>query len=260
MTSTGRLRALRGKRLRDLVEEGVRRVLGTPDPERSPSRVSFPLIDSKRPGSLSVEAVRRAEAETFSTRTTIVAALCDVNLLLALVIDKHTHHAAAVGWLQGKAAGEARICRLTQIGLLRLLNSPAVMQDDVLDTVGSWEVWYRLSRPCLFSLCLDGTNRTRHRVRAIYRVATVHPLPMDGCVSGCVRLCHASHARDIGPRVRALSRTAVRDPLIRPRSPALYTFRPSCRLGKGARCTCAPCPSTWPPRVKDRPQPPQRSV
>jgi uncharacterized protein len=144
MTSTGRLRALRGKRLRDLVEEGVRRVLGTPDPERSPSRVSFPLIDSKRPGSLSVEAVRRAEAETFSTRTTIVAALCDVNLLLALVIDKHTHHAAAVGWLQGKAAGEARICRLTQIGLLRLLNSPAVMQDDVLDTVGSWEVWYRL--------------------------------------------------------------------------------------------------------------------
>ena len=73
-----------------------------------------------------------------------VAALCDVNLLLALVTDGHPHHAAAVQWIHTMSAGEARICRVAQLGLLRVLNNPAVMHEDALGADGCWEVWDRL--------------------------------------------------------------------------------------------------------------------
>lgn len=78
------------------------------------------------------------------TRTPAVPALCDVNVLLALITDRHASHAAAVGWLDNMTAGEAVICRLAQTGLLRLLNNPAVMGEEVLDTLACWEMWHRL--------------------------------------------------------------------------------------------------------------------
>jgi uncharacterized protein len=56
-----------------------------------------------------------------------VPMLCDVNLLLALVTDRHAHHAAAVRWFDTLAAGDAVVCRIAQMGLLRLLNNPAVL-------------------------------------------------------------------------------------------------------------------------------------
>lgn len=57
--------ALRGTRFRDLVEEGLRRVLGATPAGQDARRVSFPLIRSKEPGSMSVDAVRRAEEQAF---------------------------------------------------------------------------------------------------------------------------------------------------------------------------------------------------
>lgn len=71
-------------------------------------------------------------------------ALCDVNVLLALVTDRHARHAVAVRWLDSVAAGEAVICRVVQMGLLRLLNNPTVMQEEVLDTAACWALWRRL--------------------------------------------------------------------------------------------------------------------
>ena len=56
--------ALRGARVRDLMEEGLRRVLATPSQGHESRRVSFPLIHSKQPGSMSVDAVRRAEEQS----------------------------------------------------------------------------------------------------------------------------------------------------------------------------------------------------
>ena len=55
--------------------------------------------------------------------------LCDVNLLLALVTDRYAHHDAAVRWFDTLAAGDAVVCRIVQMGLLRLLNNPSVMQE-----------------------------------------------------------------------------------------------------------------------------------
>lgn len=71
-------------------------------------------------------------------------ALCDVNVLLALTTDRHASHAMAVRWFDGVSAGGAVICRVAQTGLLRLLNNPAVMGEDVLDAGTCWETWRRL--------------------------------------------------------------------------------------------------------------------
>ncbi|MGE0823330.1 MAG: hypothetical protein AB7G75_15840 [Candidatus Binatia bacterium] len=53
-------------------------------------------------------------------------ALCDVNVLLALTTDRHAFHVMAERWFDGVLVGGAVICRVTQTGLLRLLNIPAV--------------------------------------------------------------------------------------------------------------------------------------
>ena len=74
----------------------------------------------------------------------LVPALCDVNVLLALVADRHAFHDLADRWAESVRVGEAILCRVAQMGLLRLLNNPAVMGDEALDTAGCWSVWRRL--------------------------------------------------------------------------------------------------------------------
>jgi toxin-antitoxin system PIN domain toxin len=84
-----------------------------------------------------------------------VPALCDVNVLLALVTDRHAFHSLAARWLESVSAGEAILCRLAQVGLLRLLNNPAVMQEEVLDTASCWAVWHRLLEDERFRFVLE---------------------------------------------------------------------------------------------------------
>ncbi|MDX1654465.1 MAG: VapC toxin family PIN domain ribonuclease, partial [Candidatus Competibacteraceae bacterium] len=67
-----------------------------------------------------------------------MAVLADVNLLLALVTDRHAHHGTAMVWLDNMATGEVRICRMAQMGLLRLLNNPAVMGQEAQQTSACW--------------------------------------------------------------------------------------------------------------------------
>lgn len=71
-------------------------------------------------------------------------ALCDVNVLLALVTDRHAHHASAASWFDTLPAGDAMVCRVVQMGLLRLLNNPAVMREEALDAAGCWSVWRQM--------------------------------------------------------------------------------------------------------------------
>ncbi|MBI2192482.1 MAG: PIN domain-containing protein [Planctomycetes bacterium] len=67
-----------------------------------------------------------------------------MSVLLPLVTDRHAHHACAIRWMDGVSVGEAIVCRMAQTGLLRLLNNPAVMQEDVLETDACWGLWHRL--------------------------------------------------------------------------------------------------------------------
>ncbi len=70
--------------------------------------------------------------------------LCDVNVLLALAHARHTHHRPAVTWMAAVAAGEAGLCRFTQLALLRLLTNRAVMGEAVRTNSEAWLIVSRL--------------------------------------------------------------------------------------------------------------------
>ena len=77
-------------------------------------------------------------------------ALCDANLLLALVYDWHAHHTVAVAWLEHRASQEAVVCRVAQMALLRLLSNSTVMASDVCTHSRAWEIWDRVMNDARF--------------------------------------------------------------------------------------------------------------
>ena len=68
-------------------------------------------------------------------------ALCDANLVLALVYERHTHHRQAILWLDTRRAREAILCRMVQLALLRLLTNSTVMQEDTCNHHRAWQIW-----------------------------------------------------------------------------------------------------------------------
>lgn len=67
--------------------------------------------------------------------------LCDVNVLLALVYARHAHHDQAARWADGRRDHEIVLCRITQLGLLRLLSNATVMQQDTCTHESAWRIW-----------------------------------------------------------------------------------------------------------------------
>jgi toxin-antitoxin system PIN domain toxin len=61
----------------------------------------------------------------------------DVNVWIALAYEGHQHHASATEWF-GRMNEPVYFCRFTQMGLLRLLTHPSVMQDDVRTQAEAW--------------------------------------------------------------------------------------------------------------------------
>lgn len=54
--------------------------------------------------------------------------LCDVNVLLALCCEDHTQHKPALRWLDTiNDSASILVCRVTQLSLMRLLNTPSAM-------------------------------------------------------------------------------------------------------------------------------------
>ena len=79
-------------------------------------------------------------------------ALCDVNFLVAMCHRSHQHHAAAKAWLDGGGADQGIVlCRVSQLGMLRLLTNPAIMQGEVCTTDEAWETHDTLMRDSRFS-------------------------------------------------------------------------------------------------------------
>ncbi len=68
--------------------------------------------------------------------------LCDVNILLALCHGQHEHHAVVSRWVEdGAARASMVLCRVTQLALLRLMNNPAVMGDQVCSGAAGWRIY-----------------------------------------------------------------------------------------------------------------------
>jgi toxin-antitoxin system PIN domain toxin len=67
----------------------------------------------------------------------------DINVWLALAYQGHVHHSVANRWFQSLPDDfHPCFCRFTQIGLLRLLTTSAVMgEDEVLTQLQAWRVY-----------------------------------------------------------------------------------------------------------------------
>ena len=65
----------------------------------------------------------------------------DVNVWLALATPAHIHHKKAKRWFESLDQADLLFCRFTQIGLLRLLTTAAVMGRDVLTQREAWQAY-----------------------------------------------------------------------------------------------------------------------
>ena len=66
----------------------------------------------------------------------------DVNVWIALTYQRHIHHRVASSWFEGLDI-EARVCfcRFTQLSLLRLITTDAVMGDEVMTQAQAWDAY-----------------------------------------------------------------------------------------------------------------------
>lgn len=69
--------------------------------------------------------------------------LIDVGVWLAAVWERHMHHSVAAAWFDNQT-DELVFCRVTQMGLLRLLSNPAIMGDDAVDRSWAWRIFDQL--------------------------------------------------------------------------------------------------------------------
>jgi len=68
----------------------------------------------------------------------------DVNVWIALTSERHVHHTVAARWF-GSLDEDARLCfcRITQVSLLRLLTTEAVMGREVMGQPEAWRIYDR---------------------------------------------------------------------------------------------------------------------
>lgn len=102
----------------------------------------------------------------------------DVNVWLALSYQRHVHHPAAKAWFE-RLDENARLCfcRFTQLGLLRLLTTDAVMgEDKVLSQAEAWRVYDRLNSDERI-LFLEEPSTMEATFRALSR--DTRPAPKD---------------------------------------------------------------------------------
>lgn len=78
--------------------------------------------------------------------------LPDVNVWLALVHAGHPQHAAARRWWSDRS-GSVWFCRVTMLGLVRLLTQPRVMGEAVLDASAALGVYADLAARPGVGLC-----------------------------------------------------------------------------------------------------------
>ena len=69
--------------------------------------------------------------------------LVDVGVWLAAVWGRHRYYPVASGWFN-RQADDMVFCRVTQMGLLRLLSNPAIMGDDAVDRSQAWRLFDQL--------------------------------------------------------------------------------------------------------------------
>jgi uncharacterized protein len=108
--------------------------------------------------------------------------LPDLNVWLALSWANHMHSETAWTWFSRQEDDRFFFCRLTQLGLLRLLATSAVMGDDVRTIGQAWQVydrWLEDSRVGLRQDPFDLDAAFRTATRSVSRLSS--PKALGDC-------------------------------------------------------------------------------
>ena len=101
----------------------------------------------------------------------------DINVWVALTYEGHAHHRTAAAWFATlKPDVSLFFCRFTQLGLLRLLTTEAVMGDEVMTQPQAWAAYDRWLQDSRVGL-MDEPAETETRFRALTRLR--HPATKD---------------------------------------------------------------------------------
>lgn len=78
--------------------------------------------------------------------------LCDVNVLVALVHDAHEHSRAANRWLNGvRRRSSIFVCRVSQLGFLRVITSTRIFDRYALAPHEAWATYDEMVRDDRFA-------------------------------------------------------------------------------------------------------------
>ena len=69
--------------------------------------------------------------------------LVDVSVWIALTYDRHVDHDLVRRWFESSEEDQLSFCRISQLGLLRLLTNSALMGGDVLSQQEAWKIYDR---------------------------------------------------------------------------------------------------------------------
>jgi len=132
------LAARQGSTVEEFIVEAVaKQVQGSPFPNPAVSYGS---------GQVNYPSFHRRGLERSTCLVSIsMIYLPDVNVWIALAAEKHILHGAAMHCFSNLQDRRLVFCRLTQMGFLRLLSNPHVMQEELMTPGGAWQA-YRLLR------------------------------------------------------------------------------------------------------------------
>ena len=96
----------------------------------------------------------------------MIASLPDVNVWIALAAEGHVHHVPAREWFTAQPDASVAFCRISQMGLLRLLTNPNVMGRAPRTIAQAWETFAQLraDRRLVFATEPDGVEPAWHKL------------------------------------------------------------------------------------------------
>jgi len=70
--------------------------------------------------------------------------LPDINFWIAISFQSHVHHTSAKSWMQQAGQQSCCLCRVTQMGFLRLITNPKVLRGDAVSMAQAWRAFDEL--------------------------------------------------------------------------------------------------------------------
>lgn len=117
--------------------------------------------------------------------------LPDLNVWLAAVWRNHADHEKALDWFD-RQEQPLGFCRITQMGLLRLLSNPAVMREDALTRSETWEVYRQLDEDPRIRFLAEPQSLDPMWIQMTKHPDRAHKLWTDDYLAAFAFLAHAT--------------------------------------------------------------------